>query len=353
MKLEDIGYGDWQKEKVKELAADEACLARIVTVDREAYTVAGAAGFVPAEATGRLLYSAGSPEDLPCVGDWVVVAYLDGQKHAIIHDLVPRRTVLRRRAPGGRARYQPIAANVDVAYVVQSCDADFNLNRLDRCVVMATDGGITPKLLLTKCDLVAEAEVNRLIETVKRDHGIEVAAVSSVTAAGWDAFAKALERGVTYCLLGSSGVGKSTLLNRLLGSERLAVGSVREKDGKGRHTTTRRQLIALENGALFIDTPGMREVGMMAFGAGLEGSFQEIADGAGGCRYADCTHTVEEGCAILSMVAEGSLSQERYESYLKLLKESEHHEMTYLEKKTKDRAFGKMIKNYGRFNRKS
>ncbi|MGA9751566.1 MAG: ribosome small subunit-dependent GTPase A [Acidobacteriota bacterium] len=353
MRLEDLGYGDWQREKGKELAADEARLARVVTVDREAYTVAGAAGVVPAEATGRLLHSACTPEDLPCVGDWVVVDYLDGEEHAIVHGVLPRRTVLRRRSPGGRAQYQPIAANVDVAYVVQSCDADFSLNRLDRYVVMAADGGITPRLLLTKCDLVASEETDRLIQAVKRDHGIEVAAVSSVTAAGWEAFARALERGVTYCLLGSSGVGKSTLLNRLLGSERLAVGTVREKDGRGRHTTTRRQLVALDGGALLIDTPGMRELGMMAFGAGLEGSFQDIADGAGGCRYADCTHTVEEGCAILAAVAAGTLSPERYQSYLKLLTESEHHEMTRQEKRTKDRAFGKRVKSYGPFNRKT
>ncbi len=353
MKLEDVGYGDWQREKAKDLAADEACLARVVTADREAYSVAGKAGIVPAEATGRLLYSADTAEDLPCVGDWVMVDYLDGDEHAIIHGLVPRRTVLRRRAAGGRAQYQSIAANVDVAYVVQSCDADFSLNRLDRYIVMATDGEITPKLLLTKCDLVPASEVNRLVEAVKRDHGIEVAPLSSVTAEGWDAFERALRPGMTYCLLGSSGVGKSTLLNKLLGSERLAVGPVREKDGKGRHTTARRQLIALNNGALLIDTPGMREVGMMAFGEGLGESFQDVTGGAGGCRYADCTHTVEEGCAILSMVAEGLLSPERYQSYLKLQKESEHHEMTLREKRTKDKAFGKMIKSYGRFNRKT
>lgn len=352
MNLKDLGYRDWFKDKLKELGSDEAHLARIVTVDRDRYTIAGPTGIMPAEATGKLLYCADIPEDMPCVGDWVLVEYLDNNEHAVVHDVLPRKTMLRRRAAGGKSDYQSIASNIDVAYIVQSCDVDYNLNRLDRYTVMAADGGIAARLLLTKCDLVDSAHLDALISGVKKEHRIDVTAISSVTGAGYDTFIHALQKGVTYCLLGSSGVGKSTLLNRLLGADSLAVGDVREKSGKGRHTTTRRQLIVLESGALFVDTPGMRELGMMAFDAGLEESYQDIASAAGECRYPDCTHTVEKGCAVLAKAVTGQLSHERYESYLKLQRESEHYEMTSLEKRQKDRAFGKKLKNYEKFNKK-
>jgi ribosome biogenesis GTPase len=352
MKLEDLGYGSWHRDRLKEYKVGEGRLARIIAVDRNRYMISSPIGTIPAEATGKLTYCADTLEDMPCVGDWAIVDYLDNQEHATIHGVLPRKTILRRRAAGGTSEYQPIAANVDVAYIVQSCDVDYRLNRLDRYLVMAADGGITAKLLLTKCDLVSVADLERLVAEVKKDHGISVAALSSTTGAGYDLFEQTLEMGITYCLLGSSGVGKSTILNRLLGTEKLEVGSVREKSGKGRHTTTRRQLLVLGNGALFIDTPGMRELGMMAFAAGIDESFQDIVAGARECRYTDCTHTVEEGCAILEKVRTGQLSPERYQNYLKLLKESEHHEMTHLERRKKDKAFGKMIKNHSRFNKR-
>jgi ribosome biogenesis GTPase len=352
VKLEDLGYGSWHRDRLREHGVGEDQLARIVAVDKDRYMISSPSGTVPAEATGRLTYCADSPEDMPCVGDWVVVDYLDNQQHAIIHGVLPRKTILRRRAAGGKSTYQPIAANVDVAYIVQSCDVDYHLNRLDRYLVMATGGGITAKLLLTKCDLVPRMHVERLVAEVKKDHRIDVTAISSTTGTGYDLFERTLEKGITYCLLGSSGVGKSTILNKLLGTEMLDVGSVQKKSGKGRHTTTRRQLLVLGNGALFIDTPGMRELGMMAFAAGLDESFQDIVAGAYECRYTNCTHTVEEGCAILEKVGTGQLSTERYQSYLKLLKESEHHEMTYLERRKKDKAFGKMIKNHSKLNKK-
>ncbi len=353
MNLQDLGYRDWHRDKLKDFEADEDRLARITAVDRDRYMIASPIGAVPAAASGKLLYCAGTPEDMPCVGDWVLVDYVDNREHAVIHEVVPRRTILRRRAPDGRSAYQPIAANIDVAYIVQSCDVDFSLNRLDRYIVMASDGGILSKLLLTKSDVVAKAEVDRLIVEVKKDHTLDVAAISSMTGAGYDELRRTLQKGTTYCLLGSSGVGKSTILNRLLGKEELAIGPVREKSGKGRHTTTRRQLIVLENGALFVDTPGMRELGMMAFEAGLEESYQDTVAAAESCRYADCTHTTEKGCVVLAKVRTGQLSMERYQSYLKLQRESEHYEMTSLEKRRKDRAFGKMIKNYEKLNRKS
>ncbi len=351
MQLEELGFGEWLRSRLRDPDADEPRIARVITVDKERCTIAGPLGTVPAEVTGRLLYCTDSMEELPCVGDWVLADYLDQQTHAIIHEVVPRKTILRRRTAGGGSAYQPIAANIDVACIVQSCDVDYSLNRLDRYIVMASDGGITPRLLLTKCDLVPGAEVDRLVEQVRKDRRIDVATLSSTSGAGYEQLARSLERGRTYCLLGSSGVGKSTILNRLMGGETLAVGAVQEKSGKGRHTTTRRQLMALDNGALFVDTPGMRELGMLGFGAGLEEGYQEIVAAAARCRYSDCTHTVEKGCAVRDAVAAGEVSAQRYESYLKLQRESDHYEMTYLERRKKDRAFGKMLKNYEKSKR--
>jgi ribosome biogenesis GTPase / thiamine phosphate phosphatase len=218
---------------------------------------------------------------------------------------------------------------------------------------MASDGGIVPRLLLTKTDLVDEATVGNLVAGVRDHQGLDVVAISNATGAGYDAFVQTLRKGETYCLLGSSGVGKSTILNRMLGSEDLPTSSVQEKGGRGRHTTTRRQLVVLENGAVFVDTPGMRELGMMGFEKGLEESFRDIAEAASGCRYADCTHTRESGCAVMAMVSAGELPREKYESYLKLQKESRHYETTYLEQRKKDRAFGRMVKAYGKSNRKA
>ena len=346
MTLEDLGYQDWFRAGREEAGADEERLARIVAIDRGRCTIASPLGTVPAEVSGRLLYCAATPEDLPCVGDWVVVEHVDRNEHAVVHRVLPRKTVLRRRAAGGRTAYQAIAANIDVAYILQSCDVDYSLNRLDRYVVMAADGGITPRVLLTKSDLVSPSHVERLIAEVRAEHRIEAAAISSATGAGYERLAASLEAGRTYCLLGSSGVGKSTLLNALLETDRFSVGSVREKSGKGRHTTTRRELVPLDNGALFVDTPGMRELGMMAFESGLEEHYADVVAGAEECRYADCTHTVEDGCAVLAKVRSGELSARKYESYLKLRKESEHFGMSYQEQRKKDKAFGKMIKNY-------
>ncbi len=351
MNLEDLGYSDWHRDKLKNRQEDEAHLARITAVDRDRYMIGSPIGVVPAEATGKLLYCADTPEDIPCVGDWVLVDYMDHNEHAVIRDLLPRRTILRRRAADERSEYQSIAANVDFAFIVQSCDVDFSLNRLDRYLVMASDGGIASMLLLTKCDLVDKATVDHLVSVVKTDHRIDVVPISSETSAGYDELVRALQKGMTYCLIGSSGVGKSTVLNKLLGRDEFLTGSTRVKSGKGRHTTTRRQLIVLENGALFVDTPGMRELGMMAFGNGLEDSYQDVAAAAADCRYANCTHTEEKGCAVLAKVTTGELSEERYQSYLKLAKESRYYEMSYLERRKKDRAFGKMIKNFQRFSK--
>ena len=350
MNLEDLGYSDWVRAQLGNILKAEAQIARVLTVDRDRYLIGSALGSIPAELTGRLMYCAETPEDMPCVGDWVLVDYYDNNAHAVVYDILPRRTILRRRTAGTRVDYQPIAANIDIAFIVQSCDVDYNLNRLDRYIAVASDGGIDSVLLLTKCDLIDGAKLESIIAEVGKEHRIDVVPLSSTTGAGYDRFMNTIEKGKTYCLIGSSGVGKSTILNKLLGKEEFVTGPVREMDGKGRHTTTRRQLVILDTGALFVDTPGMRELGMIGFDLGIEESFDDITAIAGSCCFVDCTHTFEKGCAVLSSLERGELSAERYQSYLKLVKESKYYEMTYLEKRKKDRAFGKMRKNYKKNN---
>jgi len=343
--LEGLGYSDWYRESLRNSAKSDAQVARIIAVDRDRYMIGSEFGPIPAELTGRLSYCAEIVEDMPCVGDWVLADYYDQNTHAIVHEVLPRKTILRRRSPGARVDYQLIAANVDVAFIVQSCDVDYNLNRLDRYIVMTKDGGIDSILLLTKSDLIEDSNLESMIEEVRREHSLYVIPLSSTSGAGYDRFQDTLKKGKTYCLIGSSGVGKSTILNRLIGKEEFATNTVREKSAKGRHTTTRRQLVILDNGALFVDTPGMRELGMMGFGVGIDESYADVAAIAERCRFANCTHTTEKGCAVLMGVAEGELTDERFQSYLKLTKESKYYEMTYLEKRKKNKAFG-MVKNY-------
>jgi len=345
MELSDLGFDAWFKEKRDALGTPDLSVARVTRVDRDRYLVRNELDEVQAELTGKLLYSAGSNQDLPCVGDWTLVRYYNDGSLAIIHDLLPRRTFLRRKVAGKKVDYQMIVANIDFAFIMQSCDNDFNLRRMERYLVMANDGRIEPIILLSKSDLISGAELERMISEIKGARiTARLIAFSNTTAGGFHAVQEILERGKTYCLLGSSGVGKTTLINHLLGREEFETNPVRDKDSRGRHTTARRQLTVLDTGALLIDTPGMRELGMIAVPAGIDDSFSDIHELAKNCRFPDCTHTGAVGCAILKAIENGELDEERYRSYVKLTKESEFHQMSYVERRKKDKQFGRMIK---------
>jgi ribosome biogenesis GTPase / thiamine phosphate phosphatase len=345
MELEQLGFDGWFQEKQSHSKRPDCNPARVSAVDRESYLLRNAAGEVRGELAGNLMYSTESGVDLPSVGDWVNVQYYDNGTFAVIYELLPRKSLLRRKTSGKMIDYQIIAANIDIAFILQSCDANFNIHRLERYMVMINDGKVEPRLVLTKCDLASEEELDYMISVVRKAHIVcPIHPISNRLGTGIDELKQMLEPGKTYCLLGSSGVGKTTTLNTLIGKDLFETQDVRDYDSKGRHTTARRQLIVLDNGAMIIDTPGMRELGTIGMSDGIDQSFMDAADLSMTCRFTDCTHTNEDGCSLLAALQDGRLSQDRYESYLKLISESEFHEMSYLEKRKKDKDFGRFVK---------
>ena len=343
--LADLGFDSWFENKLAGLDPSENQLARVTIVNRDSYMIRGLYDEVPAELTGKFLFTVESGLDLPAVGDWVFVQYHENGKRAIIHKLFPRKTLLKRKVAGKTMRFQLIASNIDVGFIFQSCDFDFNIRRLERYLVMIHETGIKPIFLLSKSDLVSQEELEqKFLEFNKYFAPLLAMAFSNKDGSGLKEIQQKLEPFKTYCLLGSSGVGKTTLLNYLIGENKFLTKTIRESDGKGRHATSRRQLILLEGGSLIIDTPGMRELGNIGADSGIETSFSDITALTEHCRFRNCTHTNEDGCAVTHAVENGQLDHKRYLSFLKLHRESEHNKMSYLEKRRKDKKFGKMVK---------
>ena len=340
-----MGFDQWFQSHVGELHQEDRDFARISAVDRGSFLIRNLSKEIPAELAGKFYFHAESSVDLPCVGDWVTVQYHNNDTEAIIHEVFPRQTFLRRKSAGENVDFQMIAANIDVAFIVQSCHFDFNVRRMERYLVMAVDGGVEPIVVLTKTDLITPSELEQKVAEIKASNdSVKVLPLSNITGIGFDEFQHVLVSGKTYCLLGSSGVGKTTLLNRLIGEDAFDTKAV-SGTGEGIHTTTRRQLIVLRQGSMLIDTPGMRELGLLGVSEGVNQGFEDIVQLALNCRYLNCGHNQEPGCAVRAALTSGALTEDRYSNYVKLKNESEFHELSYLDKRKKDKAFGRFIKS--------
>lgn len=310
------GWSDALRDAFAPFATQHWLPARVTAHHRGLWRVVTQQGEMNARLGGRFALDA-APGDHPVVGDWLAISVADGD--AIVHAVLPRATMFARRAPGD-AGVQVVAANVDVAFLVAALNGDLNLRRLERYLVATRDSGAAPVIVLTKSDLSADAaDAVREVEAIAA--GAPVLALSARTGDGLAALERWLTPGATVALLGSSGAGKSTLLNVLAGRDLMDTGAIREDDDRGRHTTTHRELFRLPGGALLVDTPGMRELGLLAVDEALDVSFDDVIALAGACRFADCSHTSEPGCAILAALADATLSSARWQAYLKLQRE--------------------------------
>jgi ribosome biogenesis GTPase len=328
---------------------DGFSVARVTVEYKGAYKVKNASGEYLAKITGKQMHKALSREDYPAVGDFVTITELNPEQ-AVIHGILPRKTIMKRKhgdkdRTGEKNETQIIATNIDVAFVVESVDGNYNLNRFERYFAIAGDGGVKPIIILNKIDLISKEELDlKLTQLKNRFSDTDIILTSTRTLEGLDELKAYIASGKTYCFLGSSGVGKSSLINKLLGENIIKTENISLSTGKGKHTTTNREMYFLENGGIVIDNPGMREVGMTDVKAGIENLFDEITFLAKKCKYADCAHIHEPGCEVLSALERGELDREKYFNYISLKKEAEYYEMTEFEKREKDRQFGKFVK---------
>lgn len=352
MNLEDLGYNEALEAYRQDHNLEQHLVGRVTVEHRERYMVSTEAGEYDSELLGNLRFAAASKSDLPAVGDWVALSEYDEGK-ALIHAVLPRHTILERQAVGKFGEKQIIATNIDYGIIVQSVNRDFSINRLERYLTLCHAAKIEPIIVVTKVDLVSETEQEDLLEKIKaRTADVPVFAVSNETQAGVEGLKDLVVKGKTYCLLGSSGVGKSSLINSLSGMERMKTGAISEGIDRGKHVTTHRELVPLVNGAVLIDNPGMREVGITDRAGGLETTFEQIYALAEACKFSDCTHTSEIGCAVLAALDSGKLEEEVLGHFYKMENEQAHFASTVLERKTKDKQLGKIYREVKQYRKK-
>jgi ribosome biogenesis GTPase / thiamine phosphate phosphatase len=353
MKLADIGLSEEMLQHFTNSGLSGTTIGRVTQEHRERYVVSDGESEYDAEITGNLRFSAASRSDFPAVGDWVrMTVYDSGQ--AFIHGVLPRKSVLARQAVGKPGEIQIIATNIDVAFIVQAINNNFNVNRLERYLAICNATGIEPVLVLSKTDLVGKEEIRAALhELESRGRQVKCVLLSNTTRDGMDQIIGLIPKGRTCCVMGSSGVGKSTLINNLLQKEVLRTGEISHSTNKGRHVTEHRELFILDNGGIVIDTPGMKEVGMTDIEEGVKATFGDIFNLGEECRFPDCSHISEAGCAVLAALENGSLDRNTYENYLKIRKEQERFQITLAEKRRRDKQFGKLVKNYFREKNKN
>jgi len=346
MKLEDLGYNEKLERFRVENNLSNYEIGRVTAQHKERYIVRTINDEFDAEITGNLRFSAKDSEDFPAVGDWVTLVTYD-KNFVIINNVLPRKSIIKRQAAGEYSGIQVIAANIDYAFIIQAVDRDFNINRLERYLTICYAAGVIPIIIMSKIDLIGDRKISELSNSImKRIKNVRVILLSNNTKTGYDTLTATIERGKTYCMLGSSGVGKSTLLNNLSGKKAMRTDKVSQSTKKGKHVTSHRELFILDNGGILIDNPGMREVGIADTSWGLDTTFDIIARYANKCKYKDCSHIHEAGCAVKEAVEKGEVDRASYANYLKMSKENAHFKSTVAEKKKKEKELGKIIKNY-------
>lgn len=344
-KLETVG---WDRS-VQDI--DEEKLGRVIAVQKNSYRVLDGEMEYFSHLSGKFINEAYSSLDYPAVGDWVEVQKLADEQKAVINRLLPRKSQFVRQAAGNRTEAQIVAANMDTIFIVNSLNHDLNLRRIERYILSTYDSGAIPVIVLTKSDECTQEEVQAAIAQVEEVAiGVPIIPVSSITMDGIEELTSYLPAGKTAALLGSSGVGKSTLVNTLIGNVVQETKGVRETDSKGRHTTTHREMFLLPNGSLLIDTPGMRELQLWEGESAIDTTFQDIEVLEKDCKFTDCQHETEPGCRVQEAIANGDLSEDRYQSYLKLLRELAYEkrkqdQKAQIEEKNKWKKISKDQKN--------
>ncbi len=348
MTLEEFGYSNWFSGQIDPETEGDLTVGRVTAIHKGECEVSDGEQTHPAKMTGRMRHRAKSKLDYPTVGDWVLVKDFDDEERiGRITRVLDRQSELKRKSAGRTTRYQLIAANIDTAFIMQTLGPGYNLQRMERYLVMVNESGIEPVVLMSKTDLLEPEELaQRMAEIEERMPGVQIYPFSNEDKEGLEEVMALFEPRQTYCIIGTSGVGKTTLLNNLLGEEDyLFTLPVRESDGKGVHSTTWRELITLDNGAHVVDTPGMRELGNMDVDEGIGETFDDIQGMAAGCKFNDCSHVNTKGCAVIDAVETGALSEARYNNYVRLMKEAAFHEQSALEKRDQDRKLSRFYRS--------
>jgi ribosome biogenesis GTPase len=333
MNLELLGWSSFFSKNLSSYLQQGYTVGRVATEQKNTFLLYTELGELSAEVTGKMRYQSSGRADFPAVGDWVVISLIKGESRATIHEILPRKSKLSRKTVGAITEEQILATNVDTVFLVSGLDRDFNVRRIERYLILVWENGTNPVIILNKADLCHEVE-QRLTEVEIIAPGVPIIVLSAIENAGIDALIPYLGIGQTVALIGSSGVGKSTITNQLAQKDIQAVQSVREGDNRGRHTTTHRELIVLPSGGLLIDTPGMREIQMWTGSEGFDETFADINTLALACRFRDCQHNKEPGCAVQQALFDGTLDEQRFRNYQKL-----QQELEYLSRKQDQKAY--------------
>lgn len=349
--LQNLGYDTKLDNYIQSNNLADFEIGRVVRESKKKYIVKTQSGNYQSQISGNLRHTAKNRSDFPAVGDWVCIKLKDDLS-AIIHKILPRKTIIERQAIGRFGKKQTIATNVDVAFVMQDVSNDFNMNRLDRFLVICFASKIEPIIILTKIDLMDKSELATNIEQIKkRFNDIQILQLSNKSLIGFSTIKNVIKFGKTYCFIGASGAGKSTLINNLIGEKVMLTKSLREKSGKGQHTTSHRELFILPNSGILIDTPGMRELGITESDTSLKSTFKTIYEMAINCKFSDCKHINEPSCAVIDALENGDLDRSFYNNFQKMKQEQKQFNLS--KKGLKDKEMIKAIKVTSTYKKKS